>query len=1038
VGGSNPSCPPDDCQGEGDGDTCDSSFSSYPIRYSNGEIRLVTKDLESRGFGLNWGHTRNYGNRVTVPGEGINGNSWFVKEVPYLAQDGNSVIVVGLINDVLWFDWTGSAYSGRYYILDALTHDTGNKEFVLRCVYGQVLKFYDFDASHPAVKRGAFKSFTDAGGNLTTVSYGGNNLISSFEQGSGGTTCGYHYSYYSSGVNANRLQYVTLKVDGSDVRRASYDYYDGSDSNGSAGDLRRAQIQEPSGNDWATIAAHYYRYYKSGDPDGVVNGLKYVVSPLGYAAMVAAGITPETATDVQVKLYARHYFRYNADRSVKDEFVNGGVLNFGFTVSTSGFGDGVNNWKYKTIETRPDGNRQVVYTNYQGQPMLKVLVRMSGGQETSDKWYEYFQYDSAGRVTLRANSSAVQSVSEGTAGLVTLKSSAGSIRLFEYYSASPPAGGAPGRLQYEKIKEGSGGTALKIREYTYEARTVSGNTIYVPKKEICYPSDTDQLIQIECTVYSYTWHTDSFQINQRTTTLPAVADTENGSGNSNTQKETFNTYGQVTAFEDERGYVTAFSYDASTGGLTQMVQDSGGQNLTTNYTVDSYGRETQALGPTHSIDIGGTNTEIHRARWTVYKDDELEVWVGRGYQKTSDSSFTLIDPVQITRVDQSGRLTDTIEAKRTSGTGKLAANNTFAQTDWVSWKRYLYSSSPSIAAARVYHSIPSSGEGTVGTNYEQTDYGYDVMRRLIRVKGPEGTITRNVFLVPGWVKEVWAGTDDTGATSDDPTGGGAQGNNMVKTEAFEYDGNSAGGDGNQTKHTQWENGSDTRVTSFGYDWRNRRTSADGEIDFFEEYTYDNLDRLTKTDRKNTTSGGALVARTETKYDSMGRVYQRLRYSVSGGTAGNSLKEKIWYDAAGNVMKRVAPGSRQFEKMQYDAVGRLTKQFKCFSSSEENYAASGSVANNTVQEQTENTYDNGEQPDPSHPPRALPQCHRHRGTHHAGWLAAQSPGIVHRHIPGRVGADSGPGGLRNQRWVELEPVGNGSDPIGYGPGEQHGV
>ena len=98
----------------------------------------------------------------------------------------------------------------------------------------------------------------------------------------------------------------------------------------------------------------------------------------------------------------------------------------------------------KTIETLPDGNRHVVYTNYLGQVMLKTLVRMSAGQETGDKWHEYFQYDTAGRRTLIANSSAVQNINEGTAGLVTIKSSDGLIRLYDYYGASPPAGGAPG------------------------------------------------------------------------------------------------------------------------------------------------------------------------------------------------------------------------------------------------------------------------------------------------------------------------------------------------------------------------------------------------------------------------------------------------------------------------------------------------------------------------------------------------------------------------------------------------------------------
>ncbi|MCW5555096.1 MAG: hypothetical protein KIS67_23395 [Verrucomicrobiae bacterium] len=134
---------------------------------------------------------------------------------------------------------------------------------------------------------------------------------------------------------------------------------------------------------------------------------------------------------------------------------------------------------------------------------------------------------------------------------------------------------------------------------------------------------------------TYTWQSGTFQIDQRTTTFPAVATGENGSGSSNTRVETFNAYGQVEVVTDERGIETSYTYDPATGGVTQTVQDVGGLGLTTDYTVDRYGRTTQALGPIHSLDIGGTNTSIRRATWTVYADNDLapEVREGQGYQK---------------------------------------------------------------------------------------------------------------------------------------------------------------------------------------------------------------------------------------------------------------------------------------------------------------------------------------------------------------------------------------------------------------------
>jgi len=55
---------------------------------------------------------------------------------------------------------------------------------------------------------------------------------------------------------------------------------------------------------------------------------------------------------------------------------------------------------------------------------------------------------------------------------------------------------------------------------------------------------------------------------------------------------------------------------------------------------------------------------------------------------------------------------------------------------------------------------------------------------------------------------------------------------MVKVTANQYDSGNDGDDGNLTQQTQYVTASDTRVTTFTYDWRNRRTDTDGEIDFY--------------------------------------------------------------------------------------------------------------------------------------------------------------------------------------------------------------
>jgi RHS repeat-associated protein len=960
-------CPPCDCTGASTGDCTDHSSSSYsgqPVRYASGQIRLVEQDLASNGFGVAWGHTRSYSNRVTAPDQGLNGSSWFVKEAPQVANlnpgaDPNqaTMVVMGVINDALWFDWVqGSSppqYQGRFFYQSKLTYDSTNGLLILTDPVGQQVKFFDFkNANTP----GQLYSFVDRGNNEYKAVYS-NNLISSLLFQSGAQPTGYVYAYYSSGVNANRLQYVTLEVNAVNVRRVQYDYHDGSDAYGSAGDLRRAIVQQWNGSSWDTLTTSYYRYYKSGDVNGFAHGLKYVLSPLGYARMVALGITPEIATDGQIAGFAKHFFKYDANKRVTDEVVSGGALSYGFAFTQGASSTDYNVNVSKMVETLPDGNQNIVFTNFAGQVMLKVFKRVSDGAQ----WYEYHQYSGQGQVTLRAESSAVSSYStDPNTGLLTgvmLKTSAGLIHTYDYYTS-----GALYYLEDEKVQQGSGGSSILVRQYTYTSQTVGATTIYLPWKEICYPSATDQTLQIECKIYSYTWQGSTFLINQRTTTWPVVSSSQNGSGSADSRIESFDAHGRVSSVQEERGYTTDFTYDNVTGGLTQRVEDVGGTghlNLTTDYTVDGLGRMTQELGPAHSIDLSGVSTQVRRARWVVYQDANHQQWEGMGYQKTSDGSFTLINPVKLTFMDNSGRVTDEIQATRASTSGALSSTDSFGQGSYVRWGRNNYQGSLSLGSRQEYYQIPGSGYGSRGVNYNETDYAYDLRVRAVREVNPGGTITRRVYHARGWVLERWVGTNDNGATDGRPDGGGAPGNNMVKVEANQYDSNTAGGDGNLTQRTEYQDGTTSRVTSYQYDFRDRQTVVDGEIDFYQVTTYDNLDRVVQVDRYDTSAAGNLVARGATNYDARGRIYQAIVYAVdpSTGAVGNALTDNFWYDPSGNLIKQRQAGSSTLVKRVLDALGRAAKEYTSYNTSETGYPYPISVANDTVFRQVENSYDN---------------------------------------------------------------------------------
>jgi RHS repeat-associated protein len=740
--------------------------------------------------------------------------------------------------------------------------------------------------------------------------------------------------------------------------------------------------------------------------------LKSVLKPGGYDRMVNDGFTDPTAVaDSLLAQYADYYFEYDpTSHRVTLETVKGGSQTFRFSYSQSNFADGYNTWKTKTTETLPDGSEHVIYSDYAGLTMLTAV------RSGADEWLTYYQYDQA-RVVFQANPSALTGYDETSPDLLDfdagglspyLRDNDGLIRRLTYHAPS-------GYAASETVQQGQLGLPILLwsKEYTpcgtecggsssssaasssSGSSTSSGSsgspvpdafTPWFLSREVRYPSATDPSQQ-EITSYCYTWHAGTCAIKERVTTLPIVSTTENGTGVAATRREYFDTYGNQTWSMDERGFITHIVYDIPTGAMIQRIDDvdtstasgvpagwvtpsGGGLNLITDYEIDSQGRTTQILGPVHQIDLSGSATTIRRATWMVYDDDSTgrTTRSAQGYATGSSPSytFTLINPVSITKTDLGGRTTEQIVATRGPGitsAGKLTSSDTFAQSSYVRWSTMQYTDCCFVASQRVYHTIPATGSGSSGTNYDESDYGYTVMKRRNRIVTPGGTITFLVYDVRGQLLETWVGTNDTGATENDPSGGGASGNNMKKITALEYDGGVDGGDGNVTQQTQYVTASDTRVTTFTYDFRDRRIETDGEIDFFEKLTLDNLDRVTRVDRYDTSASGNLVGRSDTKYDARGRVWRTIRYGVdpSTGTVGQSLTDNTWYDAAGNTLCSVPSGALAFTKTVYDSLGRPATRYMGYNATATTSAPLGSgtassVTADVILEQSETTYD----------------------------------------------------------------------------------
>jgi RHS repeat-associated protein len=926
------------------------------VRYFNGELQLFATDLASHGFGNPLQQKRQYSNQLSASVDLGLGYNWLVQAWPYLTQDSSGAIAfVKSSRQALWFDLSGGNYVARFGAKSTLTYDSTINQFSLAMPNGEIWRFKGF-ASSPTVSSssssssssavvnappGLFTSMIDRGGKITEVTQyttGGRIGIIQRQATLDGVeiTEQFQYEYDASSQRTTAVTHRRQSASGpwTDIRRVTYEYYGNSAVHGSAGDLMRVRRQTPSSSGWESTEITYYRYYLSGESKGFAHGLKFVVEPDGYAAMIADGLDPLAANGTVLLQYAKYYFEYGDNQRVTKEIVDRGSLAYSFDYSTSSYNDSFNHWKRKTVETRPDGATVTVFTNYIGQAMLNQL------QSGTSNWIEYRRYDGAGRLIEKANPSAVEGYDESAADLnVTLQSNQGLIELTSYYSTTG-GGAAKGYQESTSLKQGASGTPVLQSRTEYTSQSAGDVTIYPVSKQTMYRDNAGS--EPIDTSYAYTWHTGTVQINQQTTTLPAVPTTQNGSGVAATTKQVYDSFGYLTWSMDERGYITHMVYDIPTGGMLRRIDDAdtsllsgvpsgwvtpadGGRHVTTDFELDSQGRTIQQLGPVHTVDLAGTPTAVRRATWTVFQDAQHAVRTGQGYATGSgpNYTYTLINPVTLRQNDPKGKRLAEIQATRSSTAGKLLPTDSFEQSSYTRWTTWQYTDCCFVSSMRVYHTIPASGSGTSGVNYNETTYGYDSLKRRNREVSPGGTITRWVHDVRDNVISTYVGTNDNGATASDPTGGGASGNNMIQLNAMQYDDGDDQGDNNLTQQTQYVDATTTRVTSFAYDWRNRQVDVDGEIDYFQRSYYDNLNRVIKVEQLNTTSSGTLVSRDETKFDNRGRVYRTIRWGVDpgSGTGTGEQPQDMTYDQANHLLRQEPAGAMEFQTLAYDSLGR---------------------------------------------------------------------------------------------------------------------
>jgi YD repeat-containing protein len=302
-----------------------------------------------------------------------------------------------------------------------------------------------------------------------------------------------------------------------------------------------------------------------------------------------------------------------------------------------------NFWATRTVETLPDGSTNTVYANFAGETMLNVF------QSGSQKWENFYEYDSSGRLILQANPSAVTGYNDSYADLLDmthvgdygyLSSNSGLIQINDYYLSTTATettpGGAAGYFQDSKLEQGKSGTPILQQTVQYFAHTAGGMTVFPEATSTVY-RNTDGT-GAETTSYSYTWFTGTVQKASMTVTQPVISAAENGPGVADVWVYTYDPYERVTQTTDPDGFVKTYQYDQATGTLTQQVIDSGSGhlNLTTTTVVDALGRPTKVTDPNGNV------------TYTVYNDANHEVRIYPGWTGT-----TTTGPTQVMREDRS-------------------------------------------------------------------------------------------------------------------------------------------------------------------------------------------------------------------------------------------------------------------------------------------------------------------------------------------------------------------------------------------------
>ena len=328
----------------------------------------------------------------------------------------------------------------------------------------------------------------------------------------------------------------------------------------------------------------------------------------------------------------------------------------------------------------------------------------------------------------------------------TVNSASGLVQTFGY--------NATGLLTDAWVKNGESGTPY------YVSATDYGDSVnsFLVTGIWDYSSQTTTRSSGNNTVYTYTFYDTAHQQIQTTiTTLPTVPTSQNGSGVATTIGDYYDNLGRLRWTQDGEGYINYYSYNPSMGTIAYQVVDVnpasppgaltsgsagnwdavtvGGANtnaptrssslptplaLASAIYSDELGRQTQYT------DAGGNN---HYAAYANLQTIYFPFW------NSTTSQCTL--PIKVTTLNSGAQVTDKISVRAnytaisTSSGAPTGFSTAPSQSDYVAWTHYTYDANTGwLTYTDRYIDSPSSGPGTLSTDFYRTVTQYDTLSRI--------------------------------------------------------------------------------------------------------------------------------------------------------------------------------------------------------------------------------------------------------------------------------------------------------------------